>query len=130
MMSKAAKPLYKYWTKGARGKSGPPRRGRHWIVARRGFLEFYSDRVVLGNWEIQYSEVTSAVIWQAGAPIIELQTVGEHYQFGLNPWVKLPIDLPLEFEKRSSMKLYSTTNLALRVVVIFLLGALIAWMLS
>lgn len=119
------KPLQTYQTKGVRGKSGPPEFGLHWIFARRGRLKFFNDRIELGNWVIRYNEVSSAIIWRARTQILEIKTVNEEYQFGLNPWAKISPELPIEIATEAVRMRHTASSIMFRFIAIAIIGVLI-----
>ena len=126
-----SEPLAEYQTKGVRGAPSPPSYGAHWTAARRGRLKLFGDRAELGPWRIDFAVVTEATLWRARtqlglvAPILGLRTANDSFQFGLNPWSKVPDHLPLEVQHRNIRMRYTTYSWIIRA----LLALVIVWVL-
>ncbi|MEM7261539.1 MAG: hypothetical protein AAF488_06065 [Planctomycetota bacterium] len=116
-------PTYRCWTKGTTGESGSPRYSPSWAGARRAWFEIYQDRVVCGDWEIPFADVTQATVFRTSqmfipVTVLQLVTESKTYQFGFNPWAK-PIEhlkLPMN-EERVRLKM-SPFRVVLRIAAI------------
>lgn len=119
---------YSCQVKGVRGHDGVPRRGAAWALSRRGFLRFFGDRVVLGDWVIPFSEIVEATVheyktlWVFTAGVLELKTAdGATYHFGYNPWASPGAHLPTSPGRATLQLTSSPLSVAVRL---FALGYL------
>ena len=116
----AEKPIYKCLTKGSRQESSEPRASFNWVIAKRGWLKVYPDRVECGKWRVPYADVRKATLyrfrhWFTTAAVIHLETADGHYQFGLNPWAYPEDHIDLDFEEKETKFTYSTFSIILRL---------------
>ena len=84
--------------------------GPKWIVAHRGTLELFKDRLRCGNWEIRYENINQAVLTSFQSPILRIpghvlavKTETKTYHFGVNNngyWAgNLPFDVARQKER-------------------------------
>ncbi len=115
--------LYRCYVKGTTSETEEPRRSQNWAKARRAWLRVYADRVECGDWVIPYGDVQHAILYDAGCSllgrvrIVQLTTVSESYQFGINPWARPDLRMALEFETRRVTLGYSPYSIAVRVLL-------------
>lgn len=115
-------PRYICMTKGTDRAEGPPTRGTHWIVSRRGRLAIYDDRVELGDWTIPHHAVRAAKAYEFGslfgtARVLELRTDERTYQFGLNPWANPLAHLPYPVAVERAPLAHTPLSIVLRLGV-------------
>ncbi|MEM9627090.1 MAG: hypothetical protein AAGA21_12715 [Pseudomonadota bacterium] len=123
----AEKPIYKCITKGSRSEASEPRASFNWMVARRGFLKVYPNRVECGNWQVPYADVKKATLYRfrhmfMKAAVIHLETTDGYYQFGLSPWASPEAHIALDFEEKETAFKYSTFSILLRLALIPYVG--------
>jgi hypothetical protein len=110
------------WTKATTREAGAPRFSASWIAARRGRLELYDDRLVLGDWTVPVAAIRAATLFRlrglVGGSVLEVATAERTYQFGLNPWVAIERHLPFPFAVERVALRYSALAVALRVVLV------------
>ena len=121
--------MKRFWTKATTRENGSPRRSANWVSARRSWFEIFSDRAECGDSIIPFETVEKAVLYtgrQFFVPVsvLELQTPGETYQFGFNPWARPERHLPLELERQRMRLGYSPFSVLVRVLLV----AYLAWL--
>ena len=119
--------VYRSWTKGTQGESGPPRYSGNWVVARRAWFKVFSDRVECGDWIIPTSSVTDAVLFEARqwfmpVYILTVSTSSGSWQFGFNPWSRVASCLPFPFRRERVRLAYSKSSVLVRVLLLALVG--------
>lgn len=97
-------PMYRYWTKATDRESGVPRRSHNWLMARRGWLEIFPDRLECGDWVIPMESIRKAVMYEGRsmfmpARVLEVQSERGTFQFGFNPWVSVDRHLPFQYDR-------------------------------
>lgn len=97
------------------------------MFAKRWLLKCYENRVVCGSWIIPYSQVSKATLYKfnsliGGGYVFELITKDATYQFGMNPWANLSKSLNIPLDHQQVKLGYSPFSIALRVVVVLLIG--------
>lgn len=118
-----AAPRYRALVKATRNESGTPRRSANWIVARRGWLRVFDDRLECGDWVIPASAVVEAVLYDARmgllrAPVLAVTTDDGTWQFGFNPWVRIGDHLPFAFRREQVRLRYSVFSAVVRLAAI------------
>ena len=122
-----SKLLHRCLTKATTAEGEDIRRSFNWMVARRGILKVYDDRLTFGSWDIPYADFEQAVLFrtrQMFIPgyVLKVKAQGRIYQFGLNPgrfWVS---ELPFLVERKSVKLKLSWFSLAVRLVALAVLG--------
>ena len=120
-------PVYRAWTKGIEGETGPPRRSTAWATARRAWLRCYPDRIECGDWVIPAADVRDAVLYdtrQALFPVsvLAVSTGARTFQFGFNPWVRVAPHLPFVVRRERVRLGYSPISIAARVMLLGWIG--------
>lgn len=123
MKSMVEKPLYRCMTKGSREESSEPRASLNWLIAKRGWLRVYPDRVECRKWRIPYADVRKATLYRfkhlfMKSAVIHFETADGHYQFGINPWASPEDHIDLDFEEKETVFRYSTFSKVLRLSLI------------
>jgi hypothetical protein len=127
----AEKPVYSCHARGAKGVSGIPKRGMHWIMARRGKLHVFEDRIECGDWRLPFAEMTNVILYAAkqtfgAAHVLEVTTPNETYQFGLRARSKLEDYMSVPIERQDTKlkpSVYSIARISFIVVVgLWLIG--------
>jgi len=121
--AKDATPIYRFMTKGVRGAPEEFEYGLKWITSRRAFLKVFEDRIECGNWNIPYSAIEEAQLFQTRSGIIpcfilKARTADNTFQFGLNGNKFWKGDLPFEVKRSKGRLKYSTFSLCLRIALI------------
>jgi hypothetical protein len=100
--------------------------GTHWLLARRGILKVYSDRLVFGKFVINNSDIEKAVLYSMPRQflvfpcfLLVIETKLSVFQFGLNGWNSFwKQELPFPAERQKGTIGYSYYSIAVRIVVI------------
>ena len=109
----------RYFTKATDQELGAPRHSANWLVSRRGWLRVFEDRLECGDWVIPAASVTKATLYSVGmGHVLAVSTQERTYQFGLNPWVKVPLVLPFPFTTEKAKLGYSPFSIAVRVAAV------------
>lgn len=128
-MARPEKHIGRYMAKGLRAPSKEIVAGPAWVVARRGWLYVFADRLQCGDWTIPYSKVTSCELARIpGFPlpgkVLVVDSEDGIYQFGLNPWARIEKKLPIASTVRKGSIHLSAFSVVVRLV---LLALLLAW---
>lgn len=115
--------VYRCWTKATNRESGSPRRSWNWATSRRAWFKVFGDRVECGSWKVPFDSIRRAVVYRGKSSllpvrVLHLEAESGTYQFGFNPWVKIELRLPFEFEMQDVRFGYSTFSLLLRIVLV------------
>lgn len=101
------------------------RTGLKWIMARRGYLKLYPDRLECGNWTIQYDKIQEATLSSFRSPILRIpgyvlavRTDHKTYHFGLNGWRYWKGELPFPVIRQQAFLKLSPISILARVVLI------------
>ena len=121
--AKDAEPVYRCMTKGVRGTPEEFEYGLKWITSRRAFLKVYEDRLECGDWNIPYSAIEEAELFQTRSGIIpcfilKARTADNTFQFGLNGNKFWKGDLPFEVKRTKGRLKYSAFSICLRIALI------------
>lgn len=117
------KAKYKCMTKATNREKGEPRLSHNWIISKRGIISFYEDRLELGSWKFDYSNIHNPIFYvtkQMFIPvkILTFEYENMNYQFGLNPWVNPLPHLPFSPKiENVSMKL-SVSSMIIRIAIL------------
>jgi hypothetical protein len=124
-------PIARCWSKAISGEvPGQIVRSQKWALARRGWLHFYADRLVCGDWTIPYAIAANTVLykgWQFPWPVKVLEVVvgTEAYHFGLNGWCRVEKHLRTPFRVEALQLKHSPFSIVLRLAALALLGYLL-----
>jgi hypothetical protein len=93
------------------------------MIARRGRLKVFDDRVECGNWRIAYTDVQQAILYHykylfMTTTAIHLVTADGHYQFGFNPLASPADHINLDVDEKEIELTYSTFSKILRLSLI------------
>ena len=118
-----ASPIYRAWTKAIRTDDRAPGYCASWMVAHRGWLNVFTDRLECGEITIPVDAVRDAVLYEARQWFIPVHILavtidGGTYQFGLNPWTNIGGHLPFPFRRERVRLRYSAFSIAVRVALI------------
>jgi hypothetical protein len=114
--------IYKCWTKATNKERGTLRRSHNWIASRRAWFKIFTDRIECGDWNIPFAEIQEAVVYRGRqmripVTVLQIEALGQTYQFGFNPWANPVKYLSLPYrEERVTIK-YSAFSLAVRVII-------------
>lgn len=116
-------PIYRCMTKGVRGAPEQFEYGLKWITSRRGFLKVFRDRLECGDWNIPFSAIDEAELFQTRSGIIpcfilKVRTADNTFQFGLNGNKFWKSDLPFEVKRTKGRLKYSAFSICLRIALI------------
>jgi hypothetical protein len=92
------RPLYRAVAKARLTSDERPGYAAGWLVARRGWLSVFPDRLECGPDVIRADEVQNAVLYRIRGLIpgfvLAVRTPQGTWQFGLNPWTNIQPHLP------------------------------------
>ena len=116
-------PIYSCMTKGVRGAPEEFEYGLKWITSRRAFLKVFEDRLECGDWNVSYSAIEEAELFQTRSGIIpcfilKARTADNTFQFGLNGNKFWKGDLPFEVKRTKGRLEYSVFSICLRIALI------------
>ena len=115
--------IYRCMTKGVRGAPEEFEYGLKWITSRRAFLKIFRDRLECGDWNIPYSAIEEAELFQTRSGIIpcfilKARTADNTFQFGLNGNKFWKGDLPFQVKRTKGRLKYSVFSICLRIALI------------
>jgi len=120
--------LHSCVTKATTAEGDALRRSLNWVLARRAFLQVWSDRLVCGDWTIPYDTILESVLYSIRSPffipgyILRVRTADRTYQFGLNAGKFWRGDLPFLVSRERGRLSYSPFSIVVRLI---LLGSLL-----
>ena len=127
-------PILTCMTKATTAEEGSPRYSANWVVARRALFRMFRDRIECGDWIIRASEVTDAILYETRvwfvipARVLRVSTSSRVYQFGFNPWVRFPSEVPFSLRVERVRMRYSRFSLVVRgLALTYLLFLLVRW---
>ena len=115
--------MYRCMTKGAQGAAEEFEYGLKWITSRRAFLKVFEDRLECGDWNIPYSAIEKAELFQTRSGLIpcfilKARTADHTFQFGLNGNKFWKGELPFEVKRTKGRLKYSAFSICLRVALL------------
>jgi hypothetical protein len=123
-------PLYSCMTKATTAEGDLMQHGPNWVVARRGTLKVFPDRLECGDWTIPYARVSDATLYSIRSNfvipgyLLRVATDDTTYHFGLNAGSFWRSDLPFDVKREKGKLSYSAFSIAVRVAAV---GALLYW---
>lgn len=124
--------LHRCMTKATIAEGDDIRHSLNWLVSRRGILKVYDDRLECGDWDIPYSDIEEAVLFQTRQMfipcyVLRVRTNNRIYQFGLNPGKYWASELPFPVRRESAKLAFSWFSLVIRMGT---LAAIVFWIWS
>jgi len=122
------KPLYSCRTKATTAEGDQLKYGPNWLLARRGRLSVFSDRLECGDWRIKKEEIKRAVLYSVRQSLVipgfvlKVETEGRTYHFGLNYSAYWKSELPFTVEREKGQLALSRFSLVFRLVALGILG--------
>jgi hypothetical protein len=118
-----ASPVYQAWVKAIRTDGTTPGYSASWLMAHRGWLYVFPDRIECGDTVISAEGSKEAVLYEARqwfipVHILAVTTANGTWQFGLNPWAKIASHLPFAFRRERVRLRYSAFSIAIRAALI------------
>jgi hypothetical protein len=87
-------------------EQGVPRYSQNWAHSIKDKLIVADNQISCGPWNIKLSEIISAHLFKVRTffnipycKVLEIKTVHNCYQFGLNPWAKLKEHIPMPYSE-------------------------------
>jgi len=119
-------PIHKCLTKATTAEGEQRKSGPNWITARRGSLKVFDDRLECGDWRIEYSEITGAVLYsfrsfflRIPGYILTVETDAKTYHFGLNGWGKFwKGDLPFDVAREKGQLGFTWFSIVVRLILL------------
>ena len=120
-----SEPLHKCMTKATTAEGDQRKYGPNWITSRRGSLKVFDDRLECGDWRVEYSEITSAVLYsfrsfflRIPGYILTVETDAKTYHFGLNGWGDFwKGDLPFDASREEGKLRFTWFSIIVRVIL-------------
>jgi hypothetical protein len=123
--------LFRVFSKGTRAEGTDVRRSENWIVARRGWLRVFEDRLEMGTWVVPYDAISDATLFRLrsilGGYVLRVTTGDQMYQFGINPWALTGRRFPFPHSEQDTRVRYSRFSVAVRIAAIV---SVAAWVLE
>ena len=125
-------------TKGVIAEGDQLKHGPNWVLARRGKLKIYQDRIECGNWRIEYGDIKNATLYSVRQYLIvipvpcyvlKIETEEKTYYFGLNPSKYWKNELPFPVERQKGRLGFSWFSIVIRLFVLGYVVYLLWWML-
>ncbi|HOX46883.1 MAG TPA: hypothetical protein PK668_25015 [Myxococcota bacterium] len=115
--------LHRCWTKATTAEGDAVRRSFSWVIARRGFLKVFADRLECGSWVIPYADMSEAVLFSTRqlffhGYVLRVKAGGRTYQFGLNPGRFWEGELPFPVKRQEMAMGYSWYSIAIRLAAL------------
>ena len=125
--------LHECMTKATTAEGDQRKYGPSWIVSRRGTLKIFDDRLECGDWRIDYSEITDAVLCsfrtfflRIPGYILTVNTEERTYHFGHNGWGEFwRGELPFDVTREQGSLGYSWFSVAVRLILFGCLAYLV-----
>ena len=116
-------PIYKCLTKVTNKAAGTPSHSFNWVISRRGWFKIFTDRIECGNWKIPFAEVQEMLVYRGKqmlipVTVLQIETSGETYQFGFNPWANPIKYLSVPYREERVRIKYSVFSIAVRVIIV------------
>ena len=98
-------------------------RGLNWALARRGFFILSDKKIVLGDWEIDLTDIEKAELIEYRSGMVLKISVkdGKYYQFGLQYIRELLKQDVLEILLSNDRVKYSLFSIVIRIVLVIYL---------
>lgn len=128
--------LHHCMTKATTAVGDQRRHGPNWLTSRRGMLTVFADHLECGNWRIDYSDITDAVLFSFRSTllripgcILTIATPDRTYHFGLNGWGRFwEGELPFRVRREQGKIGYTWFSIAVRLTLVVCLGyELLKW---
>lgn len=102
-------------------------RGLNWAFSRRGFFILSDTKIVMGDWEINVTDIEKAELIKYRSGMILKITVknGEHYQFGLQYIKELLEQDILDIVLINSKVKYSLFSIVIRIILVICLAFIV-----
>jgi hypothetical protein len=118
--------LHKCMTKATTAEGDQRCHGPNWLLSRRGILRVFDDHLECGDWQIEYPEITNAVLYsfrslflRIPGYILTVESLDRTYHFGLNGWGRFWKDeLPFHAKREKGKLGFTWFSIALRVVLV------------
>jgi len=118
--------LHKCMTKATTAQGEQRRYGPNWVMSRRGALKVFDDHLECGDWRIDYSEITGAVLCsfrsfflRIPSYILTVETENRTYHFGLNGWGPFwKGDLPFPVQREKGKLGFIWFSIAIRLIIV------------
>ncbi len=126
--------LHKCMTKATTAEGDQRRYGPNWVMSRRGSLKIFDDHLECGDWRIDYSEITNAVLCsfrsffiRIPGYVLTVETQNRTFHFGLNGWGQFwKGDLPFPALREKGKLGFTWFSIAVRLILVGYI-AYIAW---
>lgn len=124
METKVDKPLHTCMTKATTAEGDQMMHGPNWVVAKRGRLKVFADRLECGEWIIRNEEITEATLYSVRSLffipgyVLKIMTEEKSYHFGLNWGSFWRGDLPFAVAREKGTIGYTKFSIIIRVVLL------------
>ncbi|MCL2117805.1 MAG: hypothetical protein FWH27_05175 [Planctomycetaceae bacterium] len=129
--------IHQCMTKGVIAEGDQLQHGPNWLLARRGKLKLYQDRLECGNWRIEYRDVKKATLYAVRQYVIvipipgyvlKVETEDQTYYFGLNASKYWKKELPFPVERQKGRLRFSLFSVVVRLIFLGYIVYLLWWM--
>jgi hypothetical protein len=122
-----ARLIHQCMTKGIIAEGDQLKHCPNWVLARRGRLKIFQDRLECGDWVVAYSDIKNATLYSVRQLIIvipfpgyvlRIETEDKTYHFGLNPSAYWKNELPFSIERQKGRLKFSLFSIIIRWVLL------------
>jgi hypothetical protein len=117
-------------TKATTAEGDQRRYGPNWVLSRRAFLKVFEDHLECGDWRIDYTDITDAVLCSFRSTflripgyILTVATSERTYHFGLNGWGEFwKRDLPFAVRREQGKLGFTWFSIVVRLILFGYIG--------